>query len=113
MATLSDLPRHPIADVQAIPKLMTPRPWWLWFVDIRSFLNAVSSSGFVMVTASPSVVPDGWLVCDGSAVSRSTYSSLFAAIGTTYGPGDGSTTFNLPDTTGAWPIADFVGLIRE
>jgi microcystin-dependent protein len=47
-----------------------------------------------------STAPPGWLVADGSAVSRSTYSELFAAIGTTYGAGDGSTTFNLPDLRG-------------
>jgi microcystin-dependent protein len=41
--------------------------------------------------------PAGWLVADGSAVSRTTYASLFSAIGTTHGVGDGSTTFNLPD----------------
>ena len=41
--------------------------------------------------------PNGWLTCNGSAVSRATYPDLFAAIGTTYGPGDGSITFNLPD----------------
>lgn len=40
--------------------------------------------------------PSGWLECDGSAISRTTYSALFAVIGTTYGAGDGSTTFNLP-----------------
>lgn len=45
-------------------------------------------------------VPTGWLVCNGAAVSRSTYAALFAAIGTTYGAGDGSTTFNLPDIRG-------------
>lgn len=45
-------------------------------------------------------VPDGFLSCDGSAVSRSTYGNLFAAIGTTYGVGDGSTTFNLPNASG-------------
>ena len=44
--------------------------------------------------------PDGWLTCDGSAVSRATYSALFSAIGTTFGVGDGSTTFNLPDLRG-------------
>ena len=44
-------------------------------------------------------VPTGYLLCDGSAVSRTTYADLFTAIGTTYGSGDGSTTFNLPDTT--------------
>lgn len=52
--------------------------------------------GFVMSFAGASV-PTGWLLCDGSAVSRTTYAKLFAAIGTTYGVGDGSTTFNLPD----------------
>lgn len=41
--------------------------------------------------------PTGWLLCDGTAVSRSTYAELFAAISTTFGVGDGSTTFNLPD----------------
>lgn len=41
--------------------------------------------------------PAGWLVCDGSAVSRSTYAELFAAVGTLYGAGDGSTTFTLPN----------------
>lgn len=41
--------------------------------------------------------PAGWLIRDGSAISRTAYSSLFAVLGTTYGAGDGSTTFNLPD----------------
>ncbi len=44
--------------------------------------------------------PDGWLLMHGQAVSRTTYSALFAVIGTTYGVGDGSTTFNLPDVRG-------------
>jgi len=44
-----------------------------------------------------STPPTGFLACDGSAVSRAMYADLFSAIGTTYGPGDGSTTFNLPD----------------
>ena len=44
------------------------------------------------------VVPDGWLLADGRAISRTTYSDLYAAIGTTWGPGDGNTTFNLPNT---------------
>ena len=42
-------------------------------------------------------VPDGWLQCNGAAVSRTTYAALFAVIGTKYGSGDGSTTFNLPN----------------
>jgi microcystin-dependent protein len=44
--------------------------------------------------------PTGWLACGGQAVSRTTYASLFTAIGTYYGSGDGSTTFNLPDLRG-------------
>jgi microcystin-dependent protein len=44
--------------------------------------------------------PTGWLLCGGQPVSRATYSDLFAAIGTSYGVGDGSTTFNLPDLRG-------------
>lgn len=44
--------------------------------------------------------PSGWLLCSNVAVSRTTYSALFAVIGTTYGPGDGMTSFNLPDLRG-------------
>ena len=44
--------------------------------------------------------PTGWLVCDGRTVSRTTYADLFAVIGTSYGAGDGSTTFNLPNKKG-------------
>lgn len=50
---------------------------------------------FAMTTA-----PTGWLKCNGAAVSRTTYAALFAAIGTTFGVGDGATTFNLPDLRG-------------
>jgi microcystin-dependent protein len=46
------------------------------------------------------LAPAGWLAADGTAVSRSTYAALFAAIGTTHGAGDGSTTFALPDLRG-------------
>lgn len=48
--------------------------------------------------------PANWLLADGSAVSRTVYSSLFAVIGTTYGAGDGSTTFTLPDLRGRVPV---------
>lgn len=46
--------------------------------------------------------PTGWLVCDGSVISRATYSALFLVIGTRFGNGDGSTTFNLPDLKGRY-----------
>jgi microcystin-dependent protein len=48
--------------------------------------------------------PTGWLLCDGSAVLRATYSALFTLIGTAYGAGDGSTTFNVPDLRGRVPV---------
>ena len=48
--------------------------------------------------------PTGWLLCDGSAVSRSTYSALFGVLSTTYGAGNGSTTFNLPNLKGRFPV---------
>ena len=47
--------------------------------------------------------PAGYLLCDGSAVSRTTYADLFAVVGTTYGTGDNSTTFNVPDLQGKFP----------
>jgi phage-related tail fiber protein len=47
-----------------------------------------------------STAPTGWISCTGAAISRSTYSDLFSAIGTTYGSGDGSSTFNIPDMRG-------------
>lgn len=57
--------------------------------------NLVPSGTVVMYAGG--TAPTGWLVCDGSAISRTTYSRLFTAIGTRYGVGDGSTTFNLPN----------------
>ena len=49
-------------------------------------------------------VPTGWILCDGSAVSRTTYADLFAVIGTNFGAGDGSTTFNLPNYHDYWLV---------
>jgi microcystin-dependent protein len=46
------------------------------------------------------VAPSGWWLCDGSAISRTTYAVLFSLVGTTFGAGDGSTTFNVPDING-------------
>lgn len=57
------------------------------------------NAGTILMFAG-SQAPIGFLMCDGSAVSRDTYSALFAVIGTTYGTGDGSTTFNLPNLSG-------------
>lgn len=58
------------------------------------------------------VAPAGWELCYGQAISRVTFSTLFANIGTTYGIGDGATTFNLPDLRGRFPLgADNMGVV--
>jgi microcystin-dependent protein len=62
-------------------------------------VNRMVPAGAVMSFAM-TAAPTGWLECDGSTVSRTTYATLFAAIGTTFGAGDGSTTFKLPDLRG-------------
>tara|TARA_R100001082_G_scaffold27114_1_gene13505 strand:- start:1703 stop:3001 length:1299 start_codon:yes stop_codon:yes gene_type:complete len=64
------------------------------YVSVPAFV-----SGMVMPYAGTSA-PTGFLLCGGQAVSRTTYSDLFAVIGTTYGVGDGSSTFNVPDLQG-------------
>jgi len=68
-------------------------------LDAKAPLAGVVPSGAVLPFAM-STAPSGWLECNGLAVSRTLYASLFAAIGTTYGAGDSSTTFNLPDLRG-------------
>tara|TARA_Y100000114_G_scaffold142570_1_gene149288 strand:+ start:289 stop:1527 length:1239 start_codon:yes stop_codon:yes gene_type:complete len=61
-------------------------------VPVAPLIPAGSVIGWTHLTP-----PDGWLLCDGSAISRTKYAALFALIGTTFGSGDGSATFNLPD----------------
>jgi microcystin-dependent protein len=60
--------------------------------------NGGPAGGLIAFTGT--TAPTGWLLCDGSQVSRTTYAALFAVIGTAYGAGDGSTTFHLPDLRG-------------
>ena len=64
-------------------------------ISVASSLPAGTVADFAGATP-----PNGWLLCAGQAISRALYSALFSAIGTTYGVGDGSTTFNLPDARG-------------
>jgi microcystin-dependent protein len=66
---------------------------------LEASVGSIVPSGVIMQWAGISA-PAGYLLCDGAQVSRSSYGSLFAAIGTTYGTGNGSTTFNLPDLRG-------------
>lgn len=75
--------------------------------------TAVATTAFVQNNATPSGVlmmwptasaPLGYLLCNGTAVSRTTYAALFAVLGTVFGSGDGSTTFNLPNYTNRVPV---------
>ena len=72
----------------------------------NSIANVPSGSLLMWPTTS---APSGYLNCDGSAVSRSTYSALFSLFGTTFGSGDGSTTFNLPNYTNRMPYGTTIG----
>ena len=75
---------------------------------VRNILRVIDPAGTIKMFGG-STAPDGYLICDGSAVSRTTYAALFAAIGTTYGAGDGSATFNLPDLQGRFPLGAGAG----
>jgi len=79
--------------------------------------NVLTSDGSAWVSSTPTYVPTGgmlmwgtssaptgYLLCNGAAVSRSTYSALYAVLGTAYGSGDGSTTFNVPDFRDRFPV---------
>jgi hypothetical protein len=68
-------------------------------LDATGITTGGVPAGAVMAFAMNSA-PTGWLAADGAAVSRSTYARLFAAVGTTHGVGNGSTTFNVPDLRG-------------
>ena len=67
--------------------------------DVTNFVPTGS-----IVPYGGSTAPGAWLLCDGSQVNRVAYKQLFAVISTTYGAGDGSTTFNLPDLRGRFPL---------
>lgn len=95
--------RHLAYPNQAVPlvdeKNIVTKPWRQFFMELwRRTGSALGDtrSGFIGQWAGTGV-PDGYLLCDGKAVSRNTYADLFAAIDTTWGAGDGSLTFNVPN----------------
>lgn len=65
----------------------------------KEIINTIVKPGVIVPYAGNGEPPGGYLLCDGTEVPRATYAGLFAAIGTTYGEGDGVNTFNLPDLT--------------
>lgn len=87
-------------------------------VEMAPFAGRVGNlpAGFGPVSYSGAVIPEGWLACDGTAVSRTTYAELWAALGTTtspWGQGDGSTTFNVPDFRDRVPVGEGTGTVVE
>lgn len=72
--------------------------WWL-----VGGASTITPPG-VLVPYAGAAAPTGWVLCDGSAISRTTFANLFAAIGVVYGAGNGTTTFNVPDMRGRVPV---------
>lgn len=68
--------------------------------NVKAISNPIGS----MIAWPLATAPNGWLICNGALVSRTTYAALFAVIGTIYGVGDGSTTFALPDYRNRFPV---------
>jgi microcystin-dependent protein len=77
--------------------------WGNGGTDWKQVARKTIPSGVMQMFAG-AAAPAGWFLCNGSAISRTTYADLYAAIGTVFGIGDGSTTFNLPDLLGRAPI---------
>ena len=89
MSNLNDVITYGTAKFKVVRNLTSE--------NINDFYMAIPLGSIIPYSVNSLTLPKGFLLCDGSAVSRSTYDDLFAAIGTTYGIGDGETTFNLPN----------------
>ena len=77
---------------------------WIELVNSAIPTAEINMPTATIVQTARSTAPTGWLLCQGQLVSRSTYAQLFLAIGTTYGSGDGATTFALPNLQGRVPV---------
>lgn len=84
------------ANTSVAPKAPTNSAYWTKIPTLSDFDEISFRTGDIKIHTT-STVPNGWLLCNGAGVSRTTFSALFAEIGSTYGDGDGSTTFNIPD----------------
>lgn len=99
--TIPSLPTIPALDNNALFVVDSgTETFKVTLQNLALFLReSLLPAGTIAYTAA-TTAPSGWLLCDGSAKSRTDYARLFAAIGTTFGTGDGVTTFNLPDGRG-------------
>lgn len=88
---------------------------------VKTYIDTGGSAAYIssliptglMLPYGGSAAPTNWFLCDGTAKNRTTYATLFAIIGTTFGVGDGSTTFNLPDLRGRVPLGNGAGTLVE
>jgi microcystin-dependent protein len=107
----ASMPANVPADMQnlatdvdtTVKNQVTPLDTRLDSLEAQFGAFSAAEPGDLKLTARPTPSA-GWLLCDGAAVSRTTYSALFQAIGTAYGAGDGANTFNLPDYRGRVPV---------
>ena len=92
------------------PALQLQGPARVYDGDLEADMELRHRGGYavepvgILVAFAGATAPAGWLLCDGAAVSRTTYAGLFAVIGTAYGAGNGSSTFNVPDLRGRIPV---------
>jgi microcystin-dependent protein len=78
-------------------------------IATTAFVQANSAPTGVLIMWPTATAPTGYLLCDGTAVSRTTYAALFSLVGVTFGSGDGSTTFNVPNYTNRMPYGTTIG----
>lgn len=99
---LQGFPTNASPVVDANNELRWTQPWLQFMISLWRRTGTAQGgtsapTGSVQSFAGPAAaIPSGWLLCDGSAISRIDYAALFSVIGTYWGAGDGSTTFNLP-----------------
>ena len=106
--TFSDNQAHPNAMIQRVLTFKKQSSNDLNFQDLTGFigiqklvlLNGEETAAGTVMTYSADHAPDGWMECDGSQINRTEYAALFDSIGTRFGAGNGSTTFNIPDLRG-------------
>ena len=103
----------PTTDIEVEAKILySVLPSYIASIQTSAWIESVETHIAVSPTDNPigsikmyagSTAPIGWLICDGTAISRASYASLFTICSTTYGVGDGSTTFNIPNFQGIFP----------
>lgn len=100
---LQGFPTNSAPVVDKNNELRWTQPWLQFMISLWRRTGTAQGGSVIptgMISAfSSTTLPAGWVLCDGSAVDRTIYAALFSVVGTTWGAGDGSTTFNLPSLT--------------